>query len=37
VLDVTAASNTAQKIGFFLSFVQCRIRLLHPTLKITFM
>jgi hypothetical protein len=37
VSDATATSNTAQKIGFFLSFVRCQMRLLHPTLKIIFM
>jgi hypothetical protein len=31
VSDATAASDTAQKIGFFLSFVRCRIRLSHLT------
>jgi hypothetical protein len=35
VSDATAASDTAQKIGFFLSFVRCRMQLLHPTLNIT--
>jgi hypothetical protein len=36
VSDATAASNTAQKIGFFLSFVRCQMRLSHLTLIITF-
>jgi hypothetical protein len=35
VLDATAASDTAQKIGIILFFVRCRMRLSHPpTLKI---